>query len=158
MKIMGKRFQGNYFNHVALVVVLSCVCSLGLNAMNGNPSDSNPAKDDAKPMPVYGHWRNFTTKDGLPSNKAYAVRIDGKRVLVGTHEGLAVYEDGSGEHIQQKTDLPHNGVVSIDVSELTGDVWIGTLGGLSRWSAGKFENFTQLNSGMPNDLVYCVIL
>jgi ligand-binding sensor domain-containing protein len=47
-------------------------------------------------------------------------------------------------------------VVSIDVSELTGDVWIGTLGGLNRWSGGKFETFNQFNSGMPNDLVYCV--
>ena len=50
----------------------------------------------------------------------------------------------NGKHIPQKTDLPHNGVVSIDVSELTGDVWIGTLGGLSRWSGGKFENFTPV--------------
>ncbi|MBI5008457.1 MAG: regulator, partial [Bacteroidia bacterium] len=53
--------------------------------------------------------------------------------------------------------LSHNGVVSVDVSELTGDVWIGTLGGLTRWSAGKFEVFNQFNSGMPNDLVYMVI-
>jgi hypothetical protein len=27
---------------------------------------------------------------------------------------------------------------------------------LNRWSAGKFETFNQFNSGMPNDLVYCV--
>lgn len=108
-------------------------------------------------MPVYGHWRNFTTKDGLPSDKAYTVRIDGDRVLVGTHEGLAVYENGKWVTYTTKDGLPHNGIVSIDVSEQTGDVWIGTLSGLSRWSGGKFENFTQFNSGMPNDLVYCVI-
>ena len=109
-------------------------------------------------MPVYGHWRNFTTKDGLPSDNAYSVRIDGDRVLVGTHDGLAVYENGKWSTYTTKDGLAHNGIVSIDVSELTGDVWIGTLGGLSRWSAGKFENFTQFNSGMPNDLVYCVIV
>jgi ligand-binding sensor domain-containing protein len=108
-------------------------------------------------MPVYGHWRNFTTKDGLPSDHAYCVRVDGNRVLAGTHDGLAVYENGKWKTYTTKDGLPHNGVMSIDVSELTGDVWIGTLGGLSRWSGGKFENFTQLNSGMPNDLVYCVI-
>jgi ligand-binding sensor domain-containing protein len=107
-------------------------------------------------MPVYGHWRNFTTKDGLPSDHAYTVRIDGDRVLVGTHDGLAVYEKGKWRTYTTKDGLAHNGVVSIDVSELTGDVWIGTLGGLNRWSAGKFETFTQLNSGLPNDLVYCV--
>ena len=100
-----------------------------------------PAKDDANTMPVYGHWRNFTTKDGFPSDKAYCVRIDGNRVLVGTHDGLAVYENGKWKTYTTKDGLPHNGIVSIDVSELTGDVWIGTLGGLSRWSGGKFENF-----------------
>jgi ligand-binding sensor domain-containing protein len=111
----------------------------------------------AKTMPVYGKWRNFTTKDGLPSDKAYCVRIDGKRVLVGTHDGLAVYENGEWRTYTTKDGLAHNGVVSIDVSETTGDVWIGTLGGLNRWSAGKFTTFTQFNSGLPNDLVYCVI-
>lgn len=108
-------------------------------------------------MPIYGHWRNFTVKDGLPSDKAYCVRIDGKRVYAGTHEGLAVYENDKWKTYTTKDGLSHNGVVSIDVSELTGDVWIGTLGGLTRWSGGKFESFTQFNSGLPNDLVYCVI-
>ena len=30
------------------------------------------------------------------------------------------------------------------------------MGGLSRFSAGRFDNFTQLNSGLPNDVVYGV--
>ena len=102
----------------------------------GKSSGKTDIKDDIKPMPVYGHWKNFTTKDGLPNNHAYCVRIDGKRVLVGTHEGMAVYEDGKWTTYTTKEGLAHNGVVSIDVSELTGDVWIGTLGGLTRWSGG----------------------
>ena len=136
----------------ALALILSGICTL-----NGQPSVKSGAEDEPGKMPVYGHWRNFTTKDGLPSDHAYCVRIDGNRVLAGTHDGLAVYENGKWKTYTTKEGLPHNGVISIDVSELTGDVWIGTLGGLSRWSGGKFENFTQLNSGMPNDLVYCVI-
>lgn len=111
---------------------------------------------EAKGMPVYGNWRTFTTSDGLPSDKAYTVRIDGNRVLVGTHDGLAVYENEKWRTYTTEDGLAHNGIVSIDVSELTGDVWIGTLGGLNRWSAGKFETFNQFNSGMPNDLVYNV--
>jgi len=137
---------------IAVALILSGVCT-----MNGQPSVKSDAKDDPDKMPVYGHWRNFTMKDGLPSDHVYCVRIDGDRVLAGTHDGLAVYENGKWKSYTTKDGLPHNGVVSIDVSELTGDVWIGTLGGLSRWSGGKFENFNQLNSGMPNDLVYCVI-
>jgi ligand-binding sensor domain-containing protein len=124
--------------------------------LSGDDKGSNVLKGETKPMPVYGNWRNFTSKDGLPSDKAYTVRIDGKRVLVGTHDGLAVYENGKWNTYTTKDGLAHNGVVSIDVSELTGDVWIGTLGGLSRWSAGKFTTYTQFNSGLPNDLVYCV--
>lgn len=108
-------------------------------------------------MPVYGNWKNFTSKDGLPSDKVYTVRIDGDRVYAGTHDGLAVYENNKWKTYTTEDGLPHNGIVSIDVSELTGDVWIGTLAGLSKFSAGKFENFTQFNSGLPNDLVYCVI-
>jgi ligand-binding sensor domain-containing protein len=108
-------------------------------------------------MPVYGNWRSFTKKDGLPSDKVYTVRIHGDKVYAGTHDGLAVYENGKWTTYTKEDGLAHNGVVSIDFSELTGDVWIGTLGGLNRWSGGKFETFNQLNSGMPNDLVYAVI-
>jgi len=110
-----------------------------------------------KPVPVYGNWKNFTTKDGLPSDKAYCVRIIGKQVMVGTHDGLAVYEKGKWKTYTTKDGLAHNGVVSVDYSEQTGDVWIATLGGLTRWSAGKFESFNQFNSGLPNDLVYNVV-
>jgi ligand-binding sensor domain-containing protein len=121
-----------------------------------SPGNSSGVIKEAKAMPVYGNWRNFTTKDGLPSDKTYTVRIDGDRVLVGTHDGLAVYENNKWKTYTKKDGLPHNGIVSIDVCEVTGDVWIGTLGGLSRWSGGKFETFNQFNSGMPNDLVYNV--
>jgi ligand-binding sensor domain-containing protein len=151
MKITGKILVKNSLLCI-VALILSGVCT-----MNGQPSVESKVRDDANKMPVYGHWKNFTTKDGLPSDHVYCVRIDGDRVLAGTHDGLAVYENGKWKSYTTKDGLPHNGVVSIDVSELTGDVWIGTLGGLSRWSGGKFENFSQLNSGMPNDLVYCVI-
>lgn len=112
---------------------------------------------EANGMPVYGNWKTFTTKDGLPSDKVYTVRIDGDRVLAGTHDGLAVYQDGKWTSFTTKDGLGHNAVVSIDVNKLTGEVWLGTFGGLTRWSGGRFETFTQFNSGMPNDLVYNVV-
>ncbi len=120
------------------------------------PGNSSSVIKEAKAMPVYGHWQNFTTKDGLPSDKTYAVKIDGDRVWAGTHDGLALYENGKWLTYTTEDGLAHNGVVSIDVSETTGDVWVGTLGGLSRLSEGKFETFNQFNSGLPNDLVYNV--
>lgn len=108
-------------------------------------------------MPLYGNWQRFTTEQGLPGDKTYCVKIDGDRVLVGTHEGLAIYENGKWKTYTKEDGLAHNGVLAIDINELTGDVWLGTMGGLTRWSGGKFENFTQMNSGMPNDLIYSVI-
>ncbi len=111
----------------------------------------------ASDMPVYGNWKSFTTENGLPADKAYCVRIDGDRVLVGTSGGLAVYENGKWTTYTTKDGLGHNGVLAIDVSKLTGDVWLGTLGGLTRWSGGEFYTFTQLNSGMPNDVIYSVV-
>jgi hypothetical protein len=157
---MGKLLRINNLRYAALAIVVAGFFSFGFlisdNNLPGKDGKTSPVVA-ASSVPVFGHWRSFTTKDGLPSDKAYCVRIDGDRVLVGTHEGLAVYEKGKWKTYTKKEGLPHNGVVSIDVSQLTGDVWIGTLGGLSRWSGGKFENFTQMNSGMPNDLVYSVI-
>ena len=180
-RIRMKKSTGNqYFRIAAVAVIVPAAISLSFMLRNLSESELSstlsvastkrdsgnihtndkqfPAATEELPVvPVYGRWRNFTTKDGLPSDKAYCVRIDGDRVLVGTHDGLAVYQNGKWSTYTTKNGLAHNGIVSIDVSELTGDVWIGTLGGLSRWSAGKFETFNQFNSGMPNDLVYCVI-
>jgi ligand-binding sensor domain-containing protein len=136
--------------------VKEMVVSKNENTSEVTPGSSSGVIKEAKAMPVYGNWRNFTTKDGLPSDNSYTIRIDGDRVLVGTHDGLAVFEKGKWKTYTTEDGLAHNGIVSIDVCKPTGDVWIGTLGGLSRWSAGKFETFNQFNSGMPNDLVYNV--
>lgn len=158
-----KKATGKEITLYALIVVMILgISSFGFTPEGKNKEASQTVNAQDKTIaeskvPVYGNWKTFTTKDGLPSDKAYTVRIDGDRVLVGTHDGLAVYENGKWKTYTTKDGLVHNGVISIDVSQLTGDVWLGTLGGLSKWSGGKFENFTQFNSGMPNDLVYCVI-
>ena len=107
-------------------------------------------------MPIYNHWRTFTTRDGLPSDKAHCVRVDGDRVWVGTDNGLALYEKGRWYTYTVADGLAHPTVLSIDVSPITGDVWIATMGGLNRWSAGRFDKFDQFNSGLINDVVYGV--
>lgn len=110
----------------------------------------------AEGMPEYGNWKNYTKNEGLPSDKIFCVRVDGDRTWVGTSNGLALFEKGKWKTYSTKDGLAHSGVLSIDVSELTGDVWIGTMGGLNRMSAGIFETFTQFNSGLPNDVIYTV--
>lgn len=110
----------------------------------------------AEPIPLYTQWENFTTENGLPDNKVFAVAVDGPRVWVGTENGLGLYEDGQWKVFGPQDGLAHRAVMSIAVDPKTGDVWIGTLGGLTRLSAGRFDTFTQLNSGLANDVVYAV--
>lgn len=129
----------------------------GNEATVATGNNMNEIIQAAGDMPVYGNWKTFTKKDGLPSDKVYCVRVDGERVLAGTSGGLAVYENGEWETYTKEDGLGHNAVVAIDVSELTGTAWLGTLGGLTSWSAGRFRTYTQLNSGLANDVIYSVI-
>jgi ligand-binding sensor domain-containing protein len=118
---------------------------------------TNEVIEGAAAMQTYGNWKTFTKKDGLPSNKVFSVKTDGARIWAGTDAGLALYEDGIWQTFTTEDGLPHNGVLSIDISLVTGDLWVATLGGLSRFSAGKFDTYTQFNSGLPNDVIYQVV-
>lgn len=106
-------------------------------------------------MPRF-RFENFTTDNGLPDNHVYAVLVDGERVWAGTENGLAVYENHSWKTYTTKDGLAHRAVLSLALDKRTGDVWAGTMGGLSRVSAGRIETYTQLNSGLSNDVVYGV--
>ncbi|MGB9104591.1 MAG: hypothetical protein WCC59_07535 [Terriglobales bacterium] len=106
-------------------------------------------------MPMF-HWENFTTADGLPDNHVFCVLVDGKRVWAGTEDGLALYENGKWRVFRPADGLGHRVVLSLALDKTTGDVWAGTLGGLSRISASRIDTFTQLNSGLANDIVYGV--
>jgi ligand-binding sensor domain-containing protein len=114
-------------------------------------------KGQAENIPLYGNWKTYSTKDGLPSNKVSCVRIDEDRIWAGTSEGLALYEDDKWTVFTTEDGLAHDGVLSIDISQVTGDVWVATLSGLSRFSGGKFDTFNQFNSGLPNDVIYNVV-
>src|SRR3974390_1278657 len=83
-------------------------------------------------------WENFTTANGLPDDHVFNVAVDGKRVWVGTENGLALYENGKWTKFGKKEGLAHQAVLFISPDKRTGDVWIATMGGLSRYSAGRF--------------------
>ncbi len=113
-------------------------------------ADPSPAVLDLAP---YARWETFTRRDGLPSDRVFAVRIDGERVWAGTTEGLALYEKGRWRAYGTADGLPHRVVLALDVSPRTGDLWIGTMGGLARLSGGRIDAFTQTGSGLSNDFV-----
>jgi ligand-binding sensor domain-containing protein len=102
------------------------------------------------------HWENFTTGNGLPNNHVYCVLVDGDRVWAGTDNGLGVYENGKFKIYRPAHGMAHQAVLSLALDKNTGDVWAGTMGGLNRISPGRIDTFTQLNSGLSNDIVYGV--
>jgi ligand-binding sensor domain-containing protein len=106
-------------------------------------------------MPMF-RWENFTTANGLPNNHVFCVLVDGNRIWAGTENGLALYENGKWKVFGTADGLGHRVVLSLALDRTTGDVWAGTMGGLSRISAGRIDTFTQLNSGLANDIVYGV--
>ena len=109
----------------------------------------------AQELPHY-RFENFTTANGLPDNHVFAVLVDGDRVWAGTENGLAVYENHAWKTYTTADGLAHRAVLSLALDKRTGDVWAGTMGGLSRVSAGRIVSYTQLNSGLSNDVVYGV--
>jgi len=109
----------------------------------------------AQDLPMF-RWENFTTANGLPNNHVFCVLVDGKRIWAGTENGLGLYENGIWKVFGPADGLAHQAVLSLALDKRTGDVWAGTMGGLSRVSAGRIDTFTQLNSGLSNDIVYGV--
>jgi len=124
-------------------------------------AEAPPQKEASTTLPfVYENWEVFTAKNtsgGLPNDHIFYVKVDGNRVWIGTEDGLACYQDGKFKKWGKEEGLPWQVISGIDVSPVTGDVWLALFGGgLCRLSGGRFDHFHQLNSGLVNDVVYNV--
>ena len=123
-------------------------------------ADANTKVATARLAPSQGlpqyRFENFTTANGLPDDHVYSVLVDGDRIWAGTDNGLGLYENGKWKTFTTKDGLAHRAVLSLALDKRTGDVWAGTMGGLSRISGGRIDTYTQLNSGLSNDVVYGV--
>ncbi|MGD0788935.1 MAG: two-component regulator propeller domain-containing protein, partial [Terracidiphilus sp.] len=130
----------------------------GAAASRGAQAPSAPPQVAAPQAPAMPRFRfeNFTTDNGLPDNHVYSVLVDGDRIWAGTDNGLAVYESGKWKTYTTKDGLAHRAVLTLALDKRTGDVWAGTMAGLSRISGGRIDSYTQLNSGLSNDVVYGV--
>ena len=92
-------------------------------------------------------WENFTTANGMPDAKVFCLAVDGNRVWAGTEDGLALVENGKVQRVYKTKDgLVHRAVMGVAVDKKTGDLWIATFGGVSHFSGGQFQNFTNLTS------------
>jgi ligand-binding sensor domain-containing protein len=146
----------------ALVALTATVTAAAAAA---EPSGPSAAVLSAKPDPgmpfVYTKWEQFTSREGLPNDHVFAVKADAGRgcVWIGTEDGLARYDKATGQITswREKDGLPWRVVTAIEVDARTGDLWLGLFGGgLARFSAGRFDHFHQLNSGLVNDVVYAI--
>jgi len=103
------------------------------------------------------HWRQYTTLNGLPSNRVLCVAVDADQVWAGTDNGLALIKRGQvGKIFRPQDGLVARVVTALAIDQDTGDLWIAAYGGLSQYSAGSFQNYTSLTSGLANDIVYDV--
>jgi len=108
---------------------------------------------------LYTKWESFTTANGMPDAKVFCVAVDGDRVWAGTENGLVLIEKSKIVKVFTTADgLANRVVTGIAVDPKTGDVWLSTFGGVSRLSGGTFQNFTNLSTGLANDIVYAVAI
>lgn len=111
---------------------------------------------------IYQDWEVFTTRDGLPHDAVRSIGVHGEQVWVGTDGGLAVREDGrwrTWTHLDPQHSIPMPTISALDFDPGTGDAWLGTWGsGLLRFTAGRFDRFDQLNSGLAGNLVFAVLV
>jgi ligand-binding sensor domain-containing protein len=109
------------------------------------------------PFPLLERFESFGIKDGFPTHKVHCVlpASDGK-LWVGTWKGLMVRENGKFRKIGVEAGLSHQMVVCMVEDPRSGDMWIGTMRGLNRYSAGRITVFTQTSCGLPNNVVYGV--
>lgn len=154
-------------SRAVILIVCSLSASPGIAPARGAAPGLATARVPAAPAPAtasaavldmepIGRWETWTTRDGLPSNRVFAVRTDGRRLVAGTDAGLAVREGGQWRVWGTAEGLPHPLVLSLDISPRTGEIWIGTAGGLARLSGGRLDAWTQLDSGLSNDFVHGV--
>ena len=108
---------------------------------------------------LYTKWENFTTANGMPDAKVFAVAIDGPRVWAGTENGLVLIENSKISKVYTTADgLPNRVVTGVAIDKKTGDLWLSTFGGLSQFSGGTFHNYDSMTSGLANNIVYAVAI
>jgi ABC-type branched-subunit amino acid transport system substrate-binding protein len=138
----------------ASVVLLAAA----MGAQGATRAENSAGKATAVVGPrVYVQWQTFAVEDGLPDASIRTIHVSGDDVWVGTDSGLARWRDDRWRSWTADDGLPGAPIGAIDTDPRTGDVWLGTQGGgLIRFTAGRFDRFTQFNSGLAGDQVFAV--
>ena len=108
--------------------------------------------------PAGQQWTQFTTKDGLGSDDVYALLVDShSRVWAGTLHGVSVYDGKTWKTYGPLEGLSGFRVFALASCPTSGDVWIATEGGLTRYviKTGRWRQYSRLD-GSPSDAVQCL--
>ncbi len=121
------------------------------------PTVPGATSNEPLPFPLVERFDNFGMRDGIPTHKVHCVlpASDGK-LWVGTYKGVVVREEGKFRPIGVEEGLSHSMVMCMVEDPASGDMWLGTMRGLNRYSAGRITTYTQTSSGLPNNVVYGV--
>ena len=107
---------------------------------------------------VYTGWESFTresTDGALVNDHIFFLEPDGDSLWIGTEGGLVLYHDGTWQSWTEADGLPWRVIMGIAKDPKRGDLWLALFGeGIARLSGGRFEHFTQMNSGLLNDVSY----
>lgn len=119
--------------------------------------DTDGGKSPSIPIPRIERFENFREAQGMPCPKIHSVLKAGDgRLWVGTWEGLLVRQGERFHRFTTADGLTHKMILSLAEDPRTGDLWVGTMRGLSRVSAGRITGHLQTDSGLPNNVVYGV--
>jgi ligand-binding sensor domain-containing protein len=109
---------------------------------------------------VYTQWESFSresTHGGLVNDHILFLKSDGDSLWIGTEGGLSLYDHGTWKSWTEADGLPWRVVLGVAKDRRTGDLWLALFGaGIARFSGGRFEHFTQMNSGLINDVTYAI--
>ena len=91
-------------------------------------------------------WRVYSTEDGLPSNIVTAIAVDLRNtVWVGTEAGLVQIAPDRRtvtSFTARTSGLANDQIRALEFDPNTGALWIGTMGGLSRFQTAASVSFT----------------
>lgn len=144
--------------NITTLVATPLAIALGLAVFDLAPAQANDSPGSDLPLPVIERFENFGKADGIPAQKVHAVlKTSEGHLWIGTWDGLCEREDnGKFKRYGPEHGLSHKMVLCLVEDCKTGDLWVGTMKGLNKFSGGKITRYLQTDSGLPNNVVYGV--
>ena len=103
-------------------------------------------------------WTIYSATTGLPDNGIRSVLVEHDDTWVGTDNGLARISPDRTASWTTRDGVPWPAVTALDMDSTTQTLWLGTFGGgIARFTAGRFDVFDQLNSGLAGNLIFDIL-